>query len=215
MEKIKLSCAKCGFVIEEYTAEELAAVPRKAKRYQYLKNKSSICPSCLASGRLQDVRVNEEGGPAVAAGAAAPASSTAAPVGHEEHAESPTPMMDAISQGRFPSHATELKKTKYPVQMYEQALQQRRTQWGYGGYVSLPGVASGVLVRASARPEITKGSNFVRIMDPCGNFFSTVSDTVQVPVFLEPHDREVEVFFLLFASDEGSSFQVCRKHGSS
>lgn len=175
MEKIKLCCAKCGFVIEEYTAEELAAVPRKAKRYQYLKNKSSICPSCLASGRLSDIRVTEEDGPAVAARVAPPASSTAAPVAHEEHAVSPTPMMDAMAQGRFPSHAAELKKTKYPVQMYEQALQKRRTQWGYGGYVSLPGVASGVLVRSSARPEITKGSNFVRIMDPCGNFFSTAS----------------------------------------
>ena len=57
--------------------------------------------------------------------------------------------------------------------MYEEALQKRTTQWGYGGYVSLPGVAAGVLVRASARPELTKGSNFLRIMDPCGNFFKT------------------------------------------
>ena len=42
MEKIKLCCAKCGFTIEEYTAEELATVPRKEKRYKYLKAKSSI-----------------------------------------------------------------------------------------------------------------------------------------------------------------------------
>ena len=82
-------------------------------------------------------------------------------------------MMDAIVARPWPSHAAELKKTKYPVQMYEQALQKRTTQWGYGGYVSLPGVAAGVLVRASARPDITKGSNFLRIMDPCGNFFKT------------------------------------------
>jgi dissimilatory sulfite reductase alpha subunit len=175
MEKIKLCCAKCGFTIEKYTAEELASVPRKEKRYNYLKAKSSICPTCLASGRLVEVKAVVEEGVASAAPAAAPAASSAAPVGHEEHPSSPTPMMDAMSNGRFPSHAVELKKTKYPVQMYEQALQQRRTQWGYGGYVSLPGVASGVLVRASARPEITKGSNFVRIMDPCGNFFSTKS----------------------------------------
>ncbi len=174
MEKIKLCCAKCGFTIEEYTAEELATVPRKEKRYKYLKAKSSICPSCLASGRLAENRVTVDAatGPAPKA---APASSVAAPIAHEVHAEGDTPMMDAMSTGHFPSHAVELKKTRYPAQMYEQALQQRRTQWGYGGYVSLPGVASGVLVRASARPEITKGSNFVRIMDPCGNFFSTKS----------------------------------------
>lgn len=170
MEKIKLCCAKCGFTIEEYTAGELAEVPRKAKRYKYLLNKSSICPSCLASGRLKEVRTTEETSDSPTPQVEAKPSAVA-PVVHEEHAPSPTPMMDAIAQGPWPSHATELKQTKYPVQMYEQALQQRTTQWGYGGYVSLPGVAAGVLVRASARPDITKGSNFVRIMDPCGNFF--------------------------------------------
>ena len=171
MEKIQLCCAKCGFVVEEYTANELAEIPRKVKRYEYLLKKSSICPSCLASGRLKELRATEQAdvaGPKVQVSA-----STRAPVGHEEHADSPTPMMDAISQGSWPSHAAELKKTRYPLQMYEQALQKRATQWGYGGYVSLPGVATGVLVRSSARPDITKGSNFVRIMDPCGNFFKT------------------------------------------
>src|SRR5512133_363425 len=173
MEKIQLCCAKCGFVIEEYTAAELADVPRKAKRYKYLLNKSSICPSCLASGRLKENRTQATAGESAAAQNPGNSSSAAAPVAHETHAEAPTPMMDAIAEGAWPSHVTELKKTHYPVQMYEEALQKRTTQWGYGGYVSLPGVAAGVLVRASARPEITKGSNFVRIMDPCGNFFST------------------------------------------
>ena len=173
METIKLCCAKCGFTIEEYTAEELGGIPRKAKRYKYLLNKSSICPACLASGRLNEVR--STGGPAPAAAAQPEAQSSAVPVSHGETAESPTPMMDALTSGPWPSHTRELKQTKYPVQMYEEALQKRTTQWGYGGYVSLPGVAAGVLVRASARPEITKGSNFLRIMDPCGNFFSTDS----------------------------------------
>ncbi len=60
MERIKLCCAKCGFTIEEYTAAEMAEVPRKAKRYKYLLNKSSICPSCLASGRLKEARTTED-----------------------------------------------------------------------------------------------------------------------------------------------------------
>jgi sulfite reductase alpha subunit len=171
MEKIKLCCSQCGFTIEEYTATELAEVPRKAKRHKYLLNKSSICPSCLASGRLKEVRSTDE--TAAATPMVQPQSSAVSPVEHEAHPPSPTPMMDAVAAGEWPSHTTELKKTKYPVQMYEEALQKRTTQWGYGGYVSLPGVAAGVLVRASARPEITKGSNFVRIMDPCGNFFKT------------------------------------------
>jgi sulfite reductase alpha subunit len=174
MEKIKLCCAKCGFTIEEYRADELANIPRKEKRYKYLLQKSSICPACLASGRLKEERVTEEAGAAQPA-PTVEAKSSAAPVAQEEHAESPTPMMDAISKGSWPSHCTELKKTKYPVQMYEQGLQKRATQWGYGGYVSLPGVAAGVLVRASAHPELSKGSNFLRIMDPCGNFFKTES----------------------------------------
>jgi sulfite reductase alpha subunit len=170
MEKIKLVCAKCNFTVEEYTATELAELPRKAKRYKYLLQKSSICPKCLASGRLKEVRFTEaEGDDQVSA--VETNASASVPVAHEQHPEEPTPMMDAISRGAWPSHAAELKKTKYPLQMYEQALQKRTTQWGYGGYVSLPGVAAGVLVRASARPDITKGSNFVRIMDPCGNFF--------------------------------------------
>lgn len=170
MERIKLCCAKCGFTIEEYSAQELAEVPRKAKRHKYLLNKSSICPSCLASGRLTEVRATDA---TPSAATQVQPQSSAAPVSHAAQPPSPTPMMDAVAKGAWPSHTTELKKTRYPVQMYEEALQKRTTQWGYGGYVSLPGVAAGVLVRASARPEITKGSNFLRIMDPCGNFFKT------------------------------------------
>src|SRR3974377_1560359 len=98
MEKVKLCCAKCGFTIEEYTAKELAEVPRKAKRYKYLLNKASICPACLASGRLKELRTTE-------ARAAAPTpqveakSSAVAPVAQEAHAEAPTPMLDALDQG--------------------------------------------------------------------------------------------------------------------
>lgn len=168
MEWVKLVCAHCGFTIEKYTDEELKTVPRKAKRYKYLLSKSSICPACLASGRLKEVRTTtvEEAPKTVEAKSSAIAEKGSV-------APSPTPLTDELGRGPWPSHTTELKKTKYPMMMYEDALKNRTTQWGYGGYVSLPGVAAGVLVRASARPEITKGSNFVRIMDPCGNFFKT------------------------------------------
>src|ERR1039457_6691886 len=77
MERIKLCCAKCGFTIEEYTATELAEIPRKAKRHNYLLNKSSICPSCLASGRLKEVRSVED--TPVAPTAQPPAHSSVAP----------------------------------------------------------------------------------------------------------------------------------------
>ncbi|MFQ5409711.1 MAG: hypothetical protein ACE5FI_14980, partial [Anaerolineales bacterium] len=38
---------------------------------------------------------------------------------------------------------------------------------------SLPGVAAGILVRSSGRPEIAGGANFVRVLPPSGGWYST------------------------------------------
>lgn len=84
-----------------------------------------------------------------------------------------TPLCDELERGPWPSHVTELKKTTYHLAMYEEALRQRQTQWGFGGYVSLPGVAAGVLMRASARPDITAGANEVRVLGNGGGFYTT------------------------------------------
>jgi predicted RNA-binding Zn-ribbon protein involved in translation (DUF1610 family) len=44
---LKLACPNCGFVIEEFTDEELSSNPRKAKRLKYLKGKQSWpCANC-------------------------------------------------------------------------------------------------------------------------------------------------------------------------
>ena len=119
MERIKLCCARCGFTIEEYTATELADLPRKAKRYKYLLNKSSICPSCLASGRLKEVRNTEGNGqgtspfPAPAAASSTSAANLAPPSAHgaaDTPALVPTPMMDAVTDGPWPSHAAEAQE---------------------------------------------------------------------------------------------------------
>jgi hypothetical protein len=59
-EKIKFCCAKCGFTVEEFTAAELAEFPQKAERHRYLLQEASLCPSCLASGRLKEVHVTAE-----------------------------------------------------------------------------------------------------------------------------------------------------------
>ncbi|MEK7837363.1 MAG: hypothetical protein AAB328_05200, partial [candidate division NC10 bacterium] len=80
---------------------------------------------------------------------------------------------DELERGPWPSHVTELKLTRYHMQMYEEGLRQKRTQWGFGGYTSIPGVASGILMRASARPDIAKGANLVRAFCPSGTFYST------------------------------------------
>ena len=47
MLMVQLACPKCGFVIEEYRADQLEADAQKQKRYQYLKKKQALCPSCL------------------------------------------------------------------------------------------------------------------------------------------------------------------------
>lgn len=84
-----------------------------------------------------------------------------------------TPLCDELASGPWPSHVTELKKTSYHLAMYEEALKARQTQWGFGGYVSLPGVAAGILMRTSARPDITAGANVVRVLGNGGGFYTS------------------------------------------
>lgn len=47
MGVLKLACSNCGFVIEEFSDEELEKNPRKAKRLKYLKGKQNWpCAHC-------------------------------------------------------------------------------------------------------------------------------------------------------------------------
>lgn len=84
-----------------------------------------------------------------------------------------TPFMDELSKGPWPSHAKELKKTRYPAMMYEEANKQRLTQWGHGGMSSVPGLGSGAIARKSRRPDIIGHSHLIRVLGPPGNFFKT------------------------------------------
>lgn len=68
--------------------------------------------------------------------------------------DSSTPFLDEISKGPWPSHAKELKKTRYPIMMYEEAMRQGLTQWGHGGMSSVPGLGSGAIARKSRRPDM-------------------------------------------------------------
>jgi hypothetical protein len=65
-----------------------------------------------------------------------------------------TPIMDKLEGGKYPSYVKELKETKFPLLLYEEALRLKETQTSAGGYVSIPGVAAGVLARATKRLEI-------------------------------------------------------------
>ena len=49
-----------------------------------------------------------------------------------------TPYMDELSQGPWPSHSKELKRTRYPSLMYEEAMKEKYTQWGHGGMSHVP-----------------------------------------------------------------------------
>lgn len=86
---------------------------------------------------------------------------------------SDTPYMDELSKGPWPSHAKELKRTRYPLQMYEEGIKQRMTQWGHGGMSSVPGLGSGAIARKSRRPDIVSHSHLIRVLGNPGTFYKT------------------------------------------
>ncbi len=86
---------------------------------------------------------------------------------------SETPYMDELCKGPWPSHARELKRTQYPVMMYEEGIKQRWTQWGHGGMSSVPGLGSGAIARKSRRPDIISHSHLIRVLGNPGTFYKT------------------------------------------
>ncbi len=92
--------------------------------------------------------------------------------GENTDMRSKTPLLDELCRGPWPSHAAEIKRSNYSLQMYEEALKQKATQWKGGGYISVPGVPNGILGRASKRPDLLKESSVVRIFPPPGLFFT-------------------------------------------
>ncbi len=86
---------------------------------------------------------------------------------------SDTPYMDEMCKGPWPSHAKELKRTRYPIMMYEEANRERYTQWGHGGMSHVPGLGSGAIARKSKRPDIISHSHLIRVLGNPGNFYKT------------------------------------------
>jgi sulfite reductase alpha subunit len=74
-----------------------------------------------------------------------------------------TPYMDELSKGPWPSHAKELKRTRFPIMMYEEGMKEKYTQWGHGGMSSVPGLGSGAIARKSRRPDIITHSHLIRV----------------------------------------------------
>src|SRR3989304_5930799 len=83
-------------------------------------------------------------------------------------------IIKALEKGPWPSFLREMKRTKTHIQLYVEGIQQNYTQYGYGGYVSIPEIGSGVEVRRTRRPDILEESCFVRVLMPAGGFLSTI-----------------------------------------
>jgi sulfite reductase alpha subunit len=79
-------------------------------------------------------------------------------------------ILKELEKGEWPSYVTETKKTRYPVKAYGVSLSLRRNLWGVGGYVSVPGIPTGILMRITTRPDIGESANLLRVYVPSGYF---------------------------------------------
>ncbi|MFP3255645.1 MAG: hypothetical protein RXP30_04365 [Thermoplasmata archaeon] len=78
-----------------------------------------------------------------------------------------------LKKGPWPSYITETEKTRYPLKLYAASLYLKRDLWTTGGYVSVPGVPTGILMRVTSRPDIGESANVVRVYLPSGNFVTS------------------------------------------
>src|SRR3989304_4433399 len=113
MLMVQLACPKCGFVIEEYRADQLEADAQKQKRYQYLKKKQALCPSCLTqTTKLEERRVDVEARPETAAPEGAKAVVEA-----PRAAEAPSPTPPCRRPGTSPPPRCSVRSATSPTGM--------------------------------------------------------------------------------------------------
>ncbi|MEM0098047.1 MAG: hypothetical protein QW745_01690 [Thermoplasmata archaeon] len=82
-------------------------------------------------------------------------------------------ILKELKKGPWPSYIKETEKTRYPLKLYAASLYLKRDLWTTGGYVSVPGVPTGILMRVTSRPDIGESANVVRIYLPSGNFVTS------------------------------------------
>ncbi len=78
-----------------------------------------------------------------------------------------------IERGSWPNFLKEAEKTRYPVDLYGASLYLKRDLFTTGGYVSVPGAPTGILMRVTSRPDIGESTNVVRVLLPSGNFITS------------------------------------------
>ena len=82
-------------------------------------------------------------------------------------------IMGEIKKGPWPNYLRETEQTRYPVDLYGASLYLGRDLWTTGGYVSVPGAPTGILMRVTSRPDIGESANVVRVLLPSGNFVTS------------------------------------------
>jgi sulfite reductase alpha subunit len=75
-------------------------------------------------------------------------------------------------EGPYPSYVRELIDSRYPVEMLRAGIKANGTQWGPGGYVTIPELPSGLTNRVSLRSDITVESTAIRVLGVPGGFAS-------------------------------------------
>ncbi len=83
------------------------------------------------------------------------------------------PLCERLAQGPYPSHVRELQQSGFPLQMLEDGLRLNQTQWGTGGYISVPPLLAGVTVIGSNRPELTPEITCLRLLGVPGGYLSS------------------------------------------
>lgn len=82
-------------------------------------------------------------------------------------------ILEKLEEGKWPNFVREAKKTRYPVDLYGASLHLKRDLFTTGGYVSVPGAPTGILMRVTSRPDIGENTNVVRVLIPSGNFVTS------------------------------------------
>lgn len=82
-------------------------------------------------------------------------------------------LLKQIEKGDWPNFVREASNTRYPIDLYGTSLYMKRDLFTTGGYVSVPGAPTGILMRVTSRPDIGENANVVRILIPSGNFVTS------------------------------------------
>ncbi len=95
---------------------------------------------------------------------------TIADIREQKISEDDMKALENLEKGPWPSHITELKKTKYPIEYYAWGVMHKYSPW-YSGSFRVRYVFSGILARRSRDGKVSEVH--FRTYSPAGRFLST------------------------------------------